>query len=182
MYNIKILENAYTAVIELANSCTAKKLSTCRDVYHILKFVRASARDFPEQSDTLGEMSDTLNAHAARLKKMAGGKITEHLIVGENGEIFPLPLSNPCGSLAHLIRRKLNENDVGNFLNIYKISDLYMHRYFEYAYIAANTLDADTWYLYKALVDVLFSKIRKYVGYLEYTMDREGIAFREITM
>lgn len=40
MYNIKILENAYTAVIELANSCTAKKLSTCRDVYHILKFVR----------------------------------------------------------------------------------------------------------------------------------------------
>lgn len=113
---------------------------------------------------------------------MAGGKITEHLIVGENGEIFPLPLSNPCGSFAHLIRRKLNENDIGNFLNIYKISDLYMYRYFEYAYIAANSLDADTWYLYKALVDVSFSKIRKYIGYLEFAMDREGIDFRKITM
>ena len=182
MYNIQILENAYTAVIELANSCTSKKLSTCRDVYHIVKYVRASVRDFPEKIAELDKMSDILNMHAARLRKMAVGKITEHIIVNENGEIFPLPFSNPCGSLAYLIRRKLNENDVSNFLNLYKIADLYMHRYFEYTYITANTSDADTWYVKEALIDVLFSKIRKYIGYLELAMNREGIDFRKITM
>ena len=182
MYNIQILENAYTAVINLADSCNSKKLSTCRDVYHIVKYVRASVRDFSEKTAELDEMSDILNIHAAKLRKMAGGKITEHIIINENGEIFPLPFSNPCGALVYLIRRKLNENDVSNFLNLYKIADLYMHRYFEYTYIAANTSDVDTWDVKEVLIDVFFSKIRKYIGYLELAMDREGIAFRKITM
>lgn len=165
MYNIKILENAYTAVIELADSCNSKKLSTCRDVYHIVKYVRASVRDFSEKTAELDEMFDILNMYATRLRKMAGGKINEHIIVNENGEVFPLPFSNPCGALAYLIRRKINENDAANFLNLYKIADLYMHRYFEYTYIAAQTSDIDTWYVNEALIDVFFSKIRKYIGY-----------------
>lgn len=168
MYNIKILENAYAAVIELANSCNSKKLSTCRDVYHIVKYVRASVRDFPEKTSELDEMSDILNMHAAGLRKMANGKITEHIIMKENGEIFPLPFSNPCGSLVYLIRWKSNENDVGNFLNLYKIADLYMHRYFEYTYIAANMSDVDIWYVKEALIDVFSQKIGNISGILNW--------------
>lgn len=182
MYSIKILNDAVSAIIELADSCTSEKPSTCSDVYHVMKYVRASVRDFPERTAELDEMYDILNAQAARLRRMAGGKITEHIIVNENGEIFPLPLSNSCGSLTHLIRRKINEDDFGNFLNLYKIADLYMHRYFEYAYIAANTTNEDTGYVSTALIDVFFSKIRKYTGYLEFAMDREGIDFRKITV
>ena len=182
MYNIKIIENAYASAIKLADSCTPDKLSSCRDVYHILKFVRASVRDFPQKNTALDEMYDILNAQAARLKKMAGGKISEHLIANADGEIFPLPLSNPCGSLAHLIRRKINENDVDNFLHLYKISELYMHRYFEYADSTACTSDSDTRYSNKALTDVFFSIIRKYIWRLEMAMSREGIAFGKITV
>lgn len=180
MYNIEILKNAYASAIELAESCTSDKLSACRDVYCILKFVRASVRDFPERTAKLDEMYDILNAQAARLRRMAGGKITEHIIVNENGEIFPLPLSNSCGALAHLIRRKLNENDVGNFLHLYRISDLYMHRYFENIDSTVRTSDTDTRYIAESLTDVFFSKIRKYTVRLEMAMNREKIAFSKI--
>lgn len=180
MYNIKILENAYASAIELAESCTSEKPSTCCDVYHVVKYVRASVRDFPEKAAELDEMYDILNAQAARLRRMAGGKITEHIIVNENGEIFPLPLSNSCGALAHLIRRKLNENDVDNFLHLYKISALYMHRYFENTDSAACTSDSDTRYIAESLTDVFFSKIRKYTVRLEMAMNREKVVFSKI--
>lgn len=182
MYSIKILNEAVSAIIELADSCTSEKPSTCCDVYHVVKYVRASVRDFPEKNTALDEMYDILNAQAARLRRMAGGKITEHIIVNENGEIFPLPLSNSCGALAHLIRRKLNENDVDNFLDLYKISELYMYRYFEYADSTACTSDSDTQYGNKALTDVFFSIIRKYIWRLEMEMSREGVAFGKITV
>lgn len=182
MYNIKILENAYASAIELAESCTSEKPSTCRDVYHVMKYVRASVRDFPEKTAELDEMYDILNAQAARLRRMAGGKINEHIIVNENGEIFPLPLSNSCGALAHLIRRKLNENDVDNFLHLYKISDLYMHRYFEYVGNTACTSDSDARYIDESLTDVFFLKIRKYTVRLEMAMNREKVAFSKITI
>lgn len=182
MYSIKILNDAVSAIIELADSCTSEKPSTCCDVYHVVKYVRASVRDFPEKAAELDEMYDILNAQAARLKRMAGGKITEHIIVNENGEIFPLPLSNSCGALAHIIRRKLNENDVDNFLHLYKISVLYMHRYFENTDSTVRTSDTDTRYIAESLTDVFFSKIRKYTRYLEIAMNREEIVFNKITV
>lgn len=180
MYSIQILNDAVSAIIELADSCTSEKPSTCCDVYHVVKYVRASVRDFPERTAELDEMYDILNAQAARLKRMAGGKITEHIIVNENGEIFPLPLSNSCGALAHLIRRKLNENDVDNFLHLYKISDLYMHRYFENTDSTVCTSDSDTRYIAESLTDVFFSKIRKYTVRLEMAMNREKVVFSKI--
>lgn len=182
MYSIKILNEAVSAIIELADSCTSEKPSTCCDVYHVVKYVRASVRDFPEKAAELDEMYDILNAQAARLRRMAGGKITEHIIVNENGEIFPLPLSNSCGALAHLIRRKLNENDVGNFLHLYKISTLYMHRYFENTDSTVRTSDTDIRYIAESLTDVFFSKIRKYTVRLEMAMNREKVAFSKITV
>lgn len=180
MYSIKILNEAFSAIIELADSCTSEKPSTCSDVYHVMKYVRASVRDFPERTAELDEMYDILNAQAARLRRMAGGKITEHIIVNENGEIFPLPLSNSFGALAHLIRRKLNENDVDNFLHLYRISDLYMHRYFENTDCVACTSDSDTRYIAESLTDVFFSKIRKYTVRLEMAMNREKVVFSKI--
>lgn len=107
--DIKILENAYTSAIELAESCTPDSLSDCRDIYHIVKYVRAAVRDFPDRSNSLGEMFDVLSMHAAKLKRIAGGKISEHVIVSDSGEMFPLFITNSCGSLAHLIRRRLNK-------------------------------------------------------------------------
>ena len=128
--DIKILENAYTSAIELAESCTSDSLSDCRNIYHIVKYVRAAARDFPDRSNSLEEMFDVLSMHVARLKRIADGKIPLHVIVSDSEEIFPLSITNSCSSLAHFIRRRLHKKDTNNFLLLHKITDLFMHLFF----------------------------------------------------
>ncbi len=123
MYNIKILENAVTAAIELAESCTPDSRSDCRDVFHVVKYVRAAVRDFPNRSSSLEEMFNVLSMHTARLQKIAGREISEYIIVSDSGEVFPLPITNPYVSLAHLIRQKLQKEDSKDYLHLHKESE-----------------------------------------------------------
>ena len=178
MYNIKILENAVTAAIELSESCTPDSRSDCRDIYHIVKFVRASVRDFPETVDK--SMIDTLGMHAARLRKIAGGKITRHVIISDIGEIFPMSITNTYGSLAHLIRRKLLKKDVKNYLRLHKIADLFMHRFSEYSDVVNTDPIPENMKMQDCLFYAFFLVVGHYIDLLEKAMRREKIPYDEI--
>lgn len=178
MYSIKILENAYISAIELAERCTPNSLSDCRDIYHIIKLVRASVRDFPEITDKT--MFDTLGMHAARLRKMAGGKINPHMIVDNDGEVFPLPISNSYGSLTCLISRKLREKDVGSFTHLHKIADLCVQRFFEYSDWVDAHSDTPEWNMTQYVLCGFYSILGRYVGYLECAMKINDIPYGEI--
>ncbi|MDE6594106.1 MAG: hypothetical protein K2K57_13720 [Oscillospiraceae bacterium] len=180
MYNIKILENAVTAAIELAEGCKPDSRSDCRDIYHIVKFVRASIRDFPEITDKA--MFDTLSMHAARLRKIAGGKITRHVIVSDSGEIFPLSITNTYGSLAHLIRRKLLKKDVTNFLRLHKIAELFMQRFCEYSGVVNTDPIPENMKMQDCLFYAFFLVVGRYVDLLEQAMKREDIPYDEISV
>ena len=178
MYNIKTLKNAVTAAIELAESCTSDSRSDCRDIYHIVKFVRASVRDFPETVDK--SIIDTLGMHATRLRKIAGGKITRHVIVSDSGEIFPLSITNTYGSLAHLIRRKLLKKDVKNFLRLHNIAELFMHRVCEYSDVVCANANLENLNMQDCLFYAFFLVVGRYIDLLEQAMKREEIPYDEI--
>lgn len=176
--DIKILENAYTSAIELAESCTSDSLSDCRNIYHIVKYIRAAVRDFPNRSNSLEEMFDMLSMHAARLKRIAGGKISSHLIVSDSGEIFPLSITNPCSSLAHLIRRRLHKKDTENFLRLHKITDLFMHLFFEYS----CNLSEESHEMQDDLLFTCLLMLEHYNAMLERAMTSEGIPYDKINV
>ena len=180
MYNTKTLENAVRAAIELSESCTSDSRSDCRDVFHVVKYVRATVRDFPDRSNNLEEMFNLLSMHAARLQKIAGGKITENIIVSSEGEVFPLYITNPYGSLAHLIRRKLLKKDVKNYLRIYKIADLFMHRFLEYADMFDDNLSSQDTEMKNRLLYAFSLILEHYINLLELAMKREKIQYDEI--
>ena len=180
MYNIKTLENSVIAAIELAESCTPDSRSDCRDIYHIVKFVRASVRDCPQINDKT--MFDTLGMHAARLRKIVGGKISRHVIVSDCGEIFPLPITNTYGSLAHLIRRKQLKKDVKNFLRLHNIAELFMHRFCEYSDVITTDPIPENLKMQECLFYAFFMVVRHYVDLLEQAMKREEIPYDKITV
>ncbi len=180
MYNIKTLENAVTSAIELAESCTSDSRSDCRDVFHVVKYVRAAVRDFPDRSNSLEEMFNVLSIHTARLQKIAGGKFTEHITISSEGEVFPLYITNPYGSLAHLIRRKLLKKDVKNYLRLYKIADLFMHRFLEYSDMFDDNLSTQNTELKNCLLYAFSLILEHYINLLELAMKREKIPYDEI--
>ncbi|MCM1330095.1 MAG: hypothetical protein NC253_11725 [Ruminococcus sp.] len=126
MYTTKTLINACTAAVELAENYTANKRSTCRDIYHILKFLRAQIRDFHADNAELSGLFDTLGAQAKRLRKIAQNKLTKHTVYNEYNENFAFPTTNACGSMLQLVKRKFDEKDIESFPFLYKISDFFV--------------------------------------------------------
>ena len=182
MYNIKMLESAVIAAIELSESCTSDSRSDCRDVFHVIKYVRAAVRDYPNRSNSLEEMFNVLSMHTARLQKIAGGKITEHIIVSDSGEVFPLPITNPYASLAHLIRQKLQKKDRQNYLHLHKIADLFMHRFSEYSDMADANSNLNNRKMRDCLLYACFLVLGRYVSLLEQAMKSGRIPYDEITV
>lgn len=127
-------------------------------------------------------MFDTLGMHTARLRKIASGKITGHVIVSDSGEIFPLSITNTYGSLAHLIRRKLLNKDVKNFLRLHKIADLFMHRFSEYSDMADANPSLKNLNMQDCLFYAFFLVVGRYIDLLEQAMKREDILYDEITV
>ena len=64
MYNSKILNKAVSSIIELAENVSDDRMEHSM-VYHLLKFIRAAVRDFPENTDK--SMVDILGAYAAKI-------------------------------------------------------------------------------------------------------------------
>lgn len=109
MYNIKILNEAVSSIIDLADSVSDDRRERST-VYHLLKFIRGAVRDFPENSDK--STVDILGAYAAKIKRFTDGKISRIAIVERHdgnkiGEIIPLPITNAHDAIIHVIRQNL---------------------------------------------------------------------------
>lgn len=111
---------------------------------------------------------------------MPAKKITEHIIVSDSGEVFPLTITNPYASLTHLIRQKLQKKDVKNCLHIYKITDLFMHRFLEYSDMFDDNLSTQKVEIKNRLLYAFSLILEHYINLLELAMKREKIPYDEI--
>ncbi len=180
MYNIKILENTCTAAIELADNCTDCDAKTQGYIYHLVKFVRAAIRDFPEKTDKLNDMFDLLGKYANRLKKSAGDRLSKFIFAGNNGEKVALPVNNIHGSMMKLISKNLREKNTCNYLQIHKIADLYVHRLFEYSDMIDANPDTPNWDVINDILYTHSSELRHYIFWLEYAMKFQEISYDDI--
>ena len=135
MYNSKILNEAVSAIIKIADSVSDDRRERSM-VYHLLKFIRGSVRDFPENTDK--SMVDILGAYAAKIKRSTDGKISKFVALElhanyEKSEIIPLPITNANEALLHLIQQNLREKNRDNYSTVHKIADLYLRKFFEYS-------------------------------------------------
>ena len=186
MYSIKIIEEAYTAVIELADNCTSTDRTTLSNMLHLVKLVRSAIRDFPQAAKQLEEKKAVLNVYAAKLKKLTGknfGQYTiEETVVGRSTKKHRLHshLTNPHCALTYFIREKLKSKEVGDFLRLYKITDLYMQHLFKYSDEVDKNPDVDNLDVINAILYVFIYDAGHHIGYLENAMKVNGIEFDEI--
>ena len=186
MYSIKIIEEAYTAVIELADNCTSTDRTTLSNMLHLVKLVRSAIRDFPQAAKQLEEKKAVLNVYAAKLKKLTGKNITkfsiEETVVGHNVKKHRLysHLTNAHCALTYFIRQKLENKEADNFLRLYKIADLYMQHLFKYSDEIDTNPDAKNLDVINAILYVFISDMGHHIGYLENAMKVNGIEFDEI--
>ncbi len=180
MYNIKILENACTAAIELADNCTDCDAKTQGYIYHLVKFVRAEIRDFPEKTDKLNEAFELLDKYANRLKKSAGDRLSKFIIAGDHGEKITLPINNIQGSLIHLIRQNLKEKNACNYLQIHKIADLYAHRFFEYWKTIDDDSDSPDWFVIDHMLYAFSMELVHHICWLENALRFQEISYDDI--
>lgn len=109
MYNIKILEEGYAAVIELADGSFPDDDVTLSCMLHLIKLVRSAVNDFPQNAEQLEKMKSLLDIYAAKLKKRTGKKVIQFAIdetvsgssVKKNK--YHLPLTNAHCALAFTI-------------------------------------------------------------------------------
>ena len=66
MYNIKILNEAVSSIIDFADSVSDDRRERSM-IYHLLKFIRAAARDLPQNTDKF--TVDILGVYAAKSKR-----------------------------------------------------------------------------------------------------------------
>lgn len=152
-------------------------------VYHLLKFIRAAVRDFPENTDK--SMVDILGAYAAKIKRFTDGKISRIAIVERHdgnkiGEIIPMPITNAHDSIIHLIRHNLRGSNRENYSAVHKITNLYTHRLFEYLDWLDVHPNIENWELKHALIIALSGELGLNTGWLEKAMRFEEIPYDDI--
>lgn len=172
MYNIKILNKAVSAIIELASNVSDDRRERSM-IYHLLKFIRAAVRDFPENTDK--STVDILGAYAAKIKRSTDGGVVRFIALErhaeyEKSEIIPMPITNANEAILHLIRKNLQEKNSNNYATVHKIADLYLRRFFEYS----DWLDArpyiENWDVKQALLCAFCSELGLHIGCLEKNM------------
>lgn len=188
MYSIKIFEEAYTAVIELVNGCTSIDKEILSNMLHLVKLVRSAIGDFPQYSEQLEEKKAVLDVYAAKLKKLTGRNFIkytiEETVVGRNTKKHRLHshLTNAHCALTYFIREKLKNKEVGDFLRLYKIANLYMQHLFKYSDEVDKNPDVDNLDVINAILYVFISDMGHHTGYLENAMRAKGIKFNEIRL
>lgn len=182
MYSIKILNEAVSAIIELADNVPDdRKMKSY--IYHMLKLIRAAARDYPENPDK--SAIDLLNIYAAKMKKSAGGKIYGYVVAERSdkckkGEIIPMPITNAHSSFIGLLKRALEDNDAENYVRIHKIENLYVHKFFEYSDLVDTHPEIENQRIKSALLMAFCSELGRYGGYLKRAMKEAGLEWDEI--
>lgn len=182
MYSIKILNDAVSAIIELADN-VPDDIKMKSYIYHMLKFIRAAARDSPENED--GKIIDILGSYAVKIKKSAGGKIYGYIVAERSserkkGEIIPMPITNAHCSFIGLIKRALEEDDAENYMQIHKIEKLYVHKFFEYSDRVDAHRETENQRIKSDLLMAFGSELGRYGGYLKRAMKDSGLECDEI--
>lgn len=183
MYSIKILEEAYTAVIELADSCTYTDREILSYMLHLVKLVRSAMRDFPQAAEQLEEKKAVLDAYAAKLKRRIGKNIMQFRIE-ESGvdrsrrkRRLHSRLTNAHCALTYFIRQKFKDKKVDDFLRLYKIAELYLQHLFKYSDELGSNLDVGNVKVTNTILCVSISDMGRHIGCLENAMRAEGIKF-----
>ncbi|MCM1330885.1 MAG: hypothetical protein NC253_15805 [Ruminococcus sp.] len=70
MYELKILTNASTALIKVAEKY-AEDTSARSSIYHLLRFTRTSIKEYPQKDVALDKLLDRLYTCSERLEKLA---------------------------------------------------------------------------------------------------------------
>ena len=190
MYNIETLIGAYFSVIKLADSYTSTDIETLSNLYHLVKLTRRAIGDFPQDAVLLEEFKGVLDICSARIKKRAGKRLKQYVIVETkiDGSIkdgkdkkreLHSPLTDSYVAVTYFIRQKLENKEADDFLMLYKIADLYMQHLFKYSdkINARNTENSGD---INISLCIIISGIGHYIGYLENAMRAEGIKFDEI--
>ena len=190
MYNIETLIGAYFSVIKLADSCTSTDIETLSNLYYLVKLTRRAIGDFPQDAVLLDEFKGVLDICSARLKKRVGNKLKQYVIVetkfdgsikddkGKKRELHS-PLTDAYVAITYFIRQKLENKEVGDFLCLYKIAELYMQHLFTYS-DEINARDMRNSGDINISLYIIISGMGHYIGYLENAMRAEGIKFNEI--
>ncbi|MDE7288289.1 MAG: hypothetical protein K2N71_02140 [Oscillospiraceae bacterium] len=182
MYNAKILNEAVSSIIAIADSVSDDH-QECSMVYHLLKFIRAAVRDFPDNDDHT--TVDLLNAYAAKIKQFMDGKISKFIALElhanyEKSEVIPLPITNANEALLHLIQKNLREKNRDNYSAIHKIADLYLRKFFEYSDWLDAHPDVENCELKHIMLTAFCSELGLHIGWLEDAMKFEEIPYDDI--
>ena len=182
MYNIKILNEAVSAIINLAEVVADDRRERSM-VYHLLKFIRGAVRDFPQ--NTNDNTADLLNAYAAKIKRFIDGKISRIAIVERHdgnkiGKIVPMPITNAHDAVIHIIRQNLRVRNRENYSVVHKIADLYMHKFFEYSDYVDNHPDMEDWEFKQTLLTAFCTELGLHIGWLETAMRNNCLEYDDI--
>ncbi|MCM1060546.1 MAG: hypothetical protein NC452_09645 [Eubacterium sp.] len=178
MYEIKILENACTALIALTEKY-AEDTSARSNIYHLLRLARTSIKEYPQKDVSLDKLLDRLYTCSERLEKLAGENLFESIVVldcGVETKEISLPILNAHDSIIRLIRNAMEKKNVEDFSQIHAIAALYMHRLLEYS----ETVDVNSDIVHKSLFK-LAMEICRNVGWLEMAMQSEKIEYDEMS-
>ncbi|MCM1062699.1 MAG: hypothetical protein NC452_20830 [Eubacterium sp.] len=184
--NLKELEETYEAVVDVVNSCLDDDSEAASHAYHIVKLLRSTIRDWPEQTAKFDEMYSVLDTYAAKLKKQAGGKIGRWAITSREkntkGKHYKIntPLTNAHCSVILLIRQRLKEENTLSLVSLHRIANFYTRRLFEYSDMIDKQIVSDELFLISSVLYCFVADIGDHTGYLEGLMTREGISFTQI--
>ena len=182
MYNVKILNEAVSSIIDLADSISDDRRERSM-IYHLLKFIRAAVRDFPDNDDHI--TVDLLNAYAVKIKHSTNGEISKFITLNlhanyEKGEVIPLPITNANEALLHLIQKNLREKNRDNYSAVHKIADLYLHKFFEYSDRLDAHSDVENCELKHIILTAFCSELGLHIGWLEDALRFEEIPYDDI--
>lgn len=178
MYNIKILNEAVSAIIELADNVSNDRVERSM-IYHLLKFIRAAARDFPDNPDK--SMVDILGAHAEKIKRFTDGKIARYTVVELNiRDRISLPVTNAQSAVTYIIQKNLRDKNADNYSAVHKIADLYLHRLFEYSDRLDKHPEIEDYHLKQTMLTAFCAEMGLHIGWLETTMRQNYIEYDDI--
>ncbi len=182
MYNVKILNEAVSSIIAIADSVSDDCIELSM-VYHLLKFIRATIRDFPDNDDHT--TVDLLNAYAAKIKRSTNGEFSKFITLNlhannEKGEAIPLPITNANEALLHLIQQNLRGRNRDNYSAVHNIADLYLRKFFEYSDWLDAHPDVENCELKQIMLTAFCSELGLHIGWLEDAMKFEEIPYDDI--
>ncbi|MCM1060532.1 MAG: hypothetical protein NC452_09575 [Eubacterium sp.] len=181
MLQKNIIENAYTAIIELTEHCDLYDISTCTSLYHLARFIGSAIRDLCSYNTQFDKMYDIITINSARLKKLLPKSIIQQGVKFLHNEPLAVtPITHAYNAISFLICESLKENYNENFLGLHNIARLFVQKRSEYQlWLKLHPNIAN----YNEIVQFIYEtdlKIRRYIYWLEVKIRSNGIKYDKI--